>query len=126
MKRPIILYIEDNLGNQKLMRAIIGTMENWHLMMSDTAEAGIDLSRSVQPDIILMDINLPGMSGCEACAKLMRDPLTSRIPILAVTATGNPCAEPEHSEARFDAVVLKPYTRDELIGPIEHALSRAT
>ena len=123
MRERTILYIEDNLGNQNLMRAIFETVDDWHLMISGTAEAGIDLSRTSQPDIILMDINLPGMSGCDALTVLKRDPLTSRIPILAVTATRMQCPEAESSQVRFDAVILKPFTRDELINPIKQALS---
>ena len=124
MKKTTILYIEDNLGNQRLMRAIFETIDDWHLMIAATAEVGIDLARASQPEIILMDINLPGMSGCDALIVLRRDPLTSRIPILAVTANSPPCPDAEGSDPQFDAVVLKPFTKDDLINPIEHALSR--
>ncbi len=123
MRERTILYIEDNLGNQNLMRAIFETVDDWHLIISGTAEAGIDLSRTSQPDIILMDINLPGMSGYDALAVLKHDPLTSRIPIVAVTATRTPYPDADNSGVRFDAIVLKPFTRDELINPIKHALS---
>ncbi len=94
-------------------------------MMSKPAEAGIDLARNSQPDVVLMDINLPGMSGCEAFAVLRSNPLTSGIPILAVTATQMPCLDTHGSGDRFDVVILKPFTRSELIDPIRHALSLA-
>ena len=124
MTKPTILYIEDNLANQRLMRAIFETIDDWRLMIAATAEVGIDLARTSQPELILMDINLPGMSGCDALIVLRHEPLTSRIPILAVTANNSPCPGPEGSSPQFDAIVLKPFTKDELVNPIEHALSR--
>ena len=125
MKEPTILCIEDNLGNQRLMRAIFETIGGWHLMMSENAEAGVDLARKSRPDVILMDINLPGMSGCEALMVLRKDPPTSQIPILALTANRMPCLDTPGSGDRFDAVILKPFTRSELIDPIRRALSLA-
>ncbi|MCK4515891.1 MAG: response regulator, partial [Spirochaetaceae bacterium] len=74
-----ILYVEDDPGNRRLMRAIVDTENGWQLLMAETGEAGIRLAREHLPDIVLMDINLPGMSGCEACAVLKRDRLTARI-----------------------------------------------
>ena len=120
-----ILYVEDDPGNRTLMRAIADTENGWQLLMAETGEAGIGLAREHVPDIILMDINLPGMSGCEACAVLKRDSLTARIPILAVTANRIPCPDAGGSNRRFDAIILKPFTWAELINPIYHALSRA-
>lgn len=78
--------MEDNLANVALMRDLIGMLDGVELLVSSTAEGGIALARSARPQVILMDINLPGMNGFEALRALQASEETSGIPVIALTA----------------------------------------
>lgn len=84
--RPILLYIEDNPANQRLMQKIISTRSDLLLHEANSAEIGLDLARAEVPMLILMDINLPDINGYEALELLKADPRTARIPVIAVSA----------------------------------------
>lgn len=122
-KEPTILYIEDNPGNLLLVQEIVEIKTSWTLLSAATAEAGIDIARDAQPDLILMDINLPGMNGCEASALLRADPGTSDIPILAVTATPDPCEGTNEPHSLFAGLIKKPFTIKEFITRTQAALN---
>lgn len=81
-----VLYIEDNPMNLRLMQRIFAGRKNLELRDATSAEAGISMARANPPALILMDINLPGMDGYAALEILQADPLTARIPVIAITA----------------------------------------
>jgi CheY-like chemotaxis protein len=81
-----ILYIEDNPANMQLMQMIIGEFEELDLQIADTAESGLDIAAASKPDLIFMDINLPGISGIDALKKLRANPATKDTPVVAVSA----------------------------------------
>lgn len=81
-----LLYIEDNPANMKLVEQIIALRSDIVLFTAVNGTSGIDLARSVKPDVILMDINLPGMSGLEALQIIQEDPSICTIPVLAISA----------------------------------------
>ena len=81
-----ILYVEDNPANLELVRQILMVGENIDMFSAPDAKLGIEIARAHQPDLILMDINLPGMDGMEAFKILRNDPKTSTIPVIAVSA----------------------------------------
>ena len=81
-----VLYIEDNPANMKLVKKILGTRPNLGLLEAVNAELGLEIARREQPDLILLDINLPGMDGFAAIAQLQAWPETATIPVIAVTA----------------------------------------
>lgn len=81
-----ILYVEDNPANLELVRQVLMVRENIKMFAAPDARMGIDLAISHQPDLILMDINLPGMNGMEAFKVLRSNPNTSQIPVIAVSA----------------------------------------
>jgi signal transduction histidine kinase/ActR/RegA family two-component response regulator len=81
-----VLYIEDNPANLKLIRKIIGLRPEFTLLDAMNAELGLEIARRELPDLILLDINLPGMSGIAAIAQLQAWPETAAIPVVAVTA----------------------------------------
>ena len=85
MPGELILIVEDNEKNLKLARDVL-TFHGFRTIEATTAEAGIDLARQQQPDLILMDIQLPGMDGVAALAALRADDATRDLPAVAVTA----------------------------------------
>ncbi|MDO8892110.1 MAG: PAS domain S-box protein [Sulfurimicrobium sp.] len=81
-----LLYIEDNPANLRLVKKIIAGRSGLALLDAHTAELGLEIARAFQPDIILLDINLPGMDGYEALRDLQNNPATCHIPVIAITA----------------------------------------
>ena len=103
-----VLYIEDNLANARLLEKFFAIKTGWQLTLAINADTGLACARAAQPDLILMDINLPGKSGIEALHALRADATLGALPVLAVSAD----ARPEHI-ARvlgegFDAYITKP------------------
>lgn len=117
-----VLYVEDNPANLQLMEMILARFEQVRLQTAMTAEAGIESAKSSNPDLILMDINLPGMSGIEALEILRRDPATQAIPAIAVSANAmaNDIATAE--AAGFQAYITKPFNMSEVLETIGRAL----
>lgn len=85
MSRGTILIIEDNAVNMKLLTLMLQTA-GYTVMAAENAEAGLPMAEEKQPDLILMDIGLPGMDGLEATRRLKQNPRTRHIPVVAVTA----------------------------------------
>jgi len=86
MNRRKILLVEDNLMNMELATDLLEAA-GFEVLKAERADAGIDIAVAEQPDIILMDIALPGMDGLEATRRLKQDARTARIPIVALTAS---------------------------------------
>jgi two-component system cell cycle response regulator DivK len=86
MAGELILIVEDNEKNLKLVRDLL-QVSGYQTLESITAEDGIIVARESQPALILMDIQLPGMNGIEALKILRADPITQKIPVVAVTAS---------------------------------------
>ena len=86
MAGELILIVEDNEKNLKLVRDLL-QVSGYQTLESITAEDGIIVARESQPALILMDIQLPGMNGIEALKVLRADPITQKIPVIAVTAS---------------------------------------
>ena len=103
-----ILYVEDNPANLVLVEQLVARRPELHLVTAVTGELGIELARSQQPDLILMDINLPGVSGLEALRILRDDPSTSHIPIIAVSANAMPHDISKGLKAGFQLYLTKP------------------
>ncbi|GAB1460473.1 hypothetical protein MASR2M50_22470 [Thauera sp.] len=108
-RRYRVLHIEDNPANRQLMQDVFEDIEEAALHCVASAEAGIEAACSDPPDLILMDVDLPGMSGMEAQALLARNPLTAHIPVLAISATASPQVLRKAREAGFIDYVTKPF-----------------
>jgi len=119
-----ILYVEDNPANLKLVNTILGRLPGFVVLSAADAETGLELVRRHHPDVVLLDINLPGMGGYEALAELRSSPLTSNIPIIAVTADAMPHDVEQGMEAGFFAYLTKPLEMHELLATISLALKR--
>ena len=112
-----ILIIEDNPANMKLACLLLGNAGHVALCAVD-AESGLTLARDEQPDLILMDIQLPGMDGLAATTLLKKDPLTSAIPIIALTAMAMKEDQEKTMLAGCDAYIVKPLRYKELYDAI--------
>lgn len=118
-----LLYVEDNPANLKLVEEIIHCHSDLHLLSAPDAKLGIELARAHQPNVILMDINLPGMSGLKALEILLQDPLTANIPVIALTANAMPRDIAKGLEAGFFRYITKPINVEEFTEAINCALN---
>ena len=119
-----ILVVEDNPTNMKL--AVLLLEKAGHVVISATdAEAGLTLARDEQPDLILMDMQLPGMDGLEATAQLKRDDATRAIPVIALTALAMKGDEERIRAAGCDGYVAKPMGYQDFLATIAAQLARA-
>jgi two-component system, cell cycle response regulator DivK len=117
----LILIVEDNDKNLKLVRDVL-QVKGYATIESGTAEEGILLARERRPDLILMDIQLPGMNGIEAIGVLRADPATSAIPVVAVTASVMTHDRNLITEAGFDGYVGKPINLKEFLDTVQRML----
>jgi PAS domain S-box-containing protein len=120
-----ILYVEDNPANLRLVEQLIARRSDIHLLTAVTGTLGVELARSAQPDMVLMDINLPGISGIEALYILREDPATSHIPVVALSANAMPRDIALGLEAGFYSYLTKPIRVNEFMATINEALKFA-
>jgi two-component system cell cycle response regulator DivK len=102
-----ILIVEDNEKNMKLARDVLQA-QGYATLEAVTGEDGVRLAREHRPDLVLMDIQLPGISGIEALAQLRADAATSSIPVVAVTASVMQTDRRDIMAAGFDGYIGKP------------------
>ena len=116
-----VLVVEDNPASMKLTTLLVGNAGHTVLPAVD-AELGLRLARDEQPDLILMDIQLPGMDGLAATAILKQDPATASIPIIALSALAMKADEERSQSAGCDAYIVKPLRYKELYTVMERLL----
>jgi CheY-like chemotaxis protein len=119
----VVLIVEDNERNLKLVRDVLG-FAGYETLEAADAEAGIELARLQRPDAVLMDINLPGMTGFEALAALRSDASTASIPVLAVTAYAMKDDRARILAAGFDGYLEKPVDVRALPAQVEALIRR--
>jgi len=107
MTAPRVLIVEDNPVNLELVAALLES-EGCGAISAESADAGLRLAVAERPDLILMDIQLPGISGYDATRRLKADPVTAGIPVVALTAHAMRGEEARAREAGFDAFLTKP------------------
>jgi PAS domain S-box-containing protein len=117
-----ILYVEDNPANLALVEQLIARRSDLVLLSAIDAHTGIQMARAYQPDVILMDINLPGISGFAALKMLRKDPLTTEIPVLALSANAMPRDIEKGLEAGFLRYLTKPINVLEFMAALDAAL----
>jgi len=110
-----ILYVEDNPPNQRLMKQLLVRYPNLHLDISGEPLRGIYLARTTRPDLIIMDINLPGMDGFETVEVLKQDVSTREIPVIALTANAMVHDIEKGKASGFDYYLTKPLDLKQLI-----------
>jgi CheY-like chemotaxis protein len=117
--RRTVLYVEDNPANVMFMRDLLDNFDAIRLVTTSTAEEGIASAVSLHPDVILMDINLPGMSGVDALRALRGIPETQNIPVIALTAAASDRDRQFGKQAGFYRYLTKPIKVDELLAALE-------
>ncbi|WP_395010122.1 ATP-binding protein [Undibacterium sp.] len=117
-----LLYVEDNPVNLNLIEQCLNRRADLRMLSAADGELGIEFARAHQPDLILMDINLPGMNGIEAMKILHADPLTAHIPVIAVSANALPRDIEMCLGVGFVDYLTKPIKLDELMRSIDASL----
>jgi two-component system, cell cycle response regulator DivK len=114
----LILVVEDNEKNLKLFRDVLQA-SGYHTLEATTGGQAVELATRHDPDLVLMDIQLPGVDGVEALDRLRADERTASIPVLAVTAQAMRGDRNRFLSAGFDAYLCKPVDIGELISLVE-------
>ena len=117
-----LLYVEDNPANMQLMQEIIGRHPEFNLRVANNGLSGFEVARAVLPDVILLDINLPGINGFEVLILLREDARTAHIPVLAISANAMESDVKKGKEAGFVHYLTKPIQVDELMSALNAAL----
>ena len=120
-----LLYVEDNPANLALVEQLIARRNDLKLLTAIDGYLGIELARAYQPDVILMDINLPGISGFGALKRLREDPATAHIPVIALSANAVPRDIEKGMEAGFFRYLTKPIKVAEFMEALDVVLLHA-
>ena len=120
-----LLYVEDNPANLKLVEQIIARRPDLRLLSAVTGNRGIEIARENQPEVILMDINLPDISGIEVLGVLRKYPDTAHIPVVAISANAMPHDIEKGMQAGFFRYLTKPIKVDEFMNALNAALDLA-
>jgi PAS domain S-box-containing protein len=120
-----LLYVEDNPANLNLIEQLIARRPDMRLLSARDGNLGIQLARANQPEVILMDINLPGISGIEALRILRDDPKTAHIPVVALSANAMPRDIEKGLQAGFFRYLTKPIKVNEFMHTLDVALEFA-
>ena len=121
MAGELILIIEDNEKNSKLVRDVL-QVKGYKTLESETAEEGLKLAVEKSPDLILMDIQLPGMDGITALKQLRTEPKTKNIPVVAVTASAMTYNRATMLAEGFDGYQTKPISVKDFLGEVRRVL----
>jgi two-component system, cell cycle response regulator DivK len=121
----LVLIIEDNDKNLELVRDILQA-KGYSTLEAGTAEDGLEIARGQAPDLILMDIQLPGMDGIEALKVLRNDPATAALPVVAITASVMKADREQIMRAGFDGFIEKPLTVRSFLDVVEGVLQTRT
>jgi two-component system cell cycle response regulator DivK len=121
MRAKTILYVEDNEVNRKIVRDLL-KRTSYRLLEAADGETGVAMARRERPDLILMDLQLPRISGIEATRTLRREPATADTPIIAITSFALAGDEEQAKAAGATTYLAKPYSPRALMGLIRSLL----
>ena len=117
----VILIVEDNEKNMKLARDVLQA-KGYATLEAVTGEDGVRLATEKRPDLVLMDIQLPGINGIEAFRRIRAETSTAKIPVVALTASVTPTDRSQITDAGFDAFIGKPISLKEFLETIKRLL----
>ena len=120
-----VLYVEDNSANMKLVAQIISRYPDIHLLTAANGVSGIEIARASRPDVILMDIKLPGINGFEVLRILRLDAATANIPVLAISANAMNLDVERGLKAGFFNYITKPISVSGFMEALESAMEFA-
>jgi two-component system cell cycle response regulator DivK len=123
MGNELVLIVEDSEQNRRLARDLL-RVHGYRTIEAESAEEGIALAAARAPDLIVMDIHLPGLGGIDALARLRADAATHAIPVVAFTASVMAQDRSEILAAGFDAFVSKPIDLEAFMGAVATTLGR--
>ncbi|HAA28804.1 MAG TPA: response regulator [Cyanobacteria bacterium UBA8553] len=112
-KQPLVLVVDDNEDNLLLLTFLLEQL-GCELLTAKDGKTALDLAKSYEPTLILLDMMLPDLDGMEVCSRLRQNPLTTNIPVIAVTAMARPEDRERILKAGCNEYVIKPYAVDEL------------
>ena len=121
MSQPTVLYVEDNEYNRKIVRHLL-SRTGYRLREANDGEAALKMASDERPDLVLMDVQLPKMSGLDATRALRADPATAHIPIIVVTSFALSGDDRRAMAAGATAYLAKPYSPRELLALIQKHL----
>lgn len=128
-KAPIetqkIIYIEDNAANMRLVENILKALKGTELITTQDAYFGCDLINTHVPDLVLLDINMPGMNGYDVLKNIRQNPATRHIPVIAISANAMPSDIEKGIAAGFFAYITKPIAVPLLLDTINSCLAGA-
>jgi CheY-like chemotaxis protein len=121
----LVLIVEDNVRNMTLVRDVLAHA-GYRTVEAGDGEQGVELARVHRPDLVLMDIQLPGIDGVEALAQLRADPTTAGIPVAALTAFAMKDDRVRFLAAGFQGYIEKPLSVQDLPNQVEALIGRPT
>ncbi len=124
MSKPMILIVDDEPDVVTLWQRAL-TMEGFQVIPAFDGISALDLAEAEKPDLVLLDIMMPMMSGFEACRLLKNNPQTQDIPVLCVTSAQNPEVRRNVENAGAQGLLIKPFTTKELVAQINRYLAAA-
>jgi two-component system, cell cycle response regulator DivK len=118
-----VLIVEDNEKNMKLARDVLQA-KGYATLEAVTGEEGVRLAKEGKPDLVLMDIQLPGINGIEALRQIRMEPAMAKVPVVAFTASVTPTDRSQIQAAGFDGFLSKPINLKEFIALVESLVQR--
>ena len=125
MANELILIVEDNEKNRKLVRDVL-TFTGYRLAEAETGEDGVRLAKELRPDLVLMDIQLPGINGITALGQIRDDPAIRDTPVIAVTASAMTQDRQKIMAAGFNGYQSKPINVKDFVAAVRAMLDRKT
>ena len=122
-RRAVVLYIEDNEPNVRVVEHIVRLRPSWRLIHAGLGQLGIDLVQAHHPDLVLLDLHLPDLSGQDVLTALKNRPETSAIPVTILTADASSARPRLVLEAGADRFLTKPLNIDELLGLLDEVIA---
>jgi CheY-like chemotaxis protein len=122
VKAHTVLYVEDNPANLRLVQKVIASHTRLVLLDARSAEQGLNIAKTYHPNLILLDINLPGMNGFEALRQLQNDPVTADIPVIAISANAMEQDVKKGLHAGFTDYLTKPLDIPKLLVLLDRLL----